>query len=148
MAQISLRWIAHRSPDYAQAVALRHRVLREPLGLEFTPEELDAEYDQLHLLAMDDAGQPVGCLSLMRTDERTMKMRQVAVAPEMQGQGLGRLLVNESERRASELGCDRIVLHARETATAFYLALGYAVIGEQFTEVGIPHFRMEKSLLV
>jgi predicted GNAT family N-acyltransferase len=39
-----------------------------------------------------------------------------------------------------------MVLHARETAVPFYLKLGYEVVGGQFEEVGIPHFKMEKKL--
>jgi predicted GNAT family N-acyltransferase len=39
-----------------------------------------------------------------------------------------------------------MTLHARDTAVPFYLNLGYACVGEPFTEVGIGHQEMEKAL--
>ena len=44
------------------------------------------------------------------------------------------------------LGGRLLTLHARETAVAFYLRLGYRVVGEPFVEVTIPHRTMEKLL--
>ena len=37
-----LREIAYDSPTYGEALGLRYRLLREPLGREWTPEELRA----------------------------------------------------------------------------------------------------------
>jgi predicted GNAT family N-acyltransferase len=37
-------------------------------------------------------------------------------------------------------------MHAREVAVGFYRKCGYAVQGEPFLEVTIPHFHMEKKL--
>ena len=73
-------------------------------------------------------------------------MRQVAVATEYQGQGVGGLLVDECERWSRKNGFTRIELNARETAVHFYDRLGYHVEAEPFVEVGIPHRRMFKNL--
>lgn len=40
----------------------------------------------------------------------------------------------------------QIVLAARHHAVGFYLKCGYAVEGEQYEMVGIPHFTMVKSI--
>jgi predicted GNAT family N-acyltransferase len=37
-------------------------------------------------------------------------------------------------------------MHARKTAMGFYEKLGYEKIGDEFTEVTIPHYKMEKRL--
>jgi predicted GNAT family N-acyltransferase len=37
-------------------------------------------------------------------------------------------------------------MHARTTAVGFYQKLGYARTGEEFTEVTIPQYIMEKGL--
>ena len=37
-------------------------------------------------------------------------------------------------------------MHARMTAVGFYAKLGYTRVGDGFTEVGIPHVKMEKRL--
>lgn len=134
------------TPEYDEAVHLRYEVLRKPLGLVFTPEQLAAEYSDHHLAAFTADGALVGYLNLTPVDEQTVKMRQVAVAPSLQGQGIGHALVEASETLARRLGFHRIVLHARETAVPFYLRAGYTIAGEQFEEVTIPHFKMEKEL--
>jgi predicted GNAT family N-acyltransferase len=72
------------------------------------------------------------------------KMRQVAVSPDRQGSGLGRELVLESEAWARRNGFAEIRLHARLNAVPFYERLGYHVEGDEFLEVGIPHFLMRK----
>lgn len=135
---------AHGSGLYREAVELRRRVLRLPLGLDFTPEELLAEADDHCLVALYEGGL-AGTLSLVEKLP-DVKMRQVAVEQGLQGKGIGRRLVAFSEEFARSLGAQRMVLHARETAVPFYLALGYARVGDRFEEVGIPHFRMEKEL--
>lgn len=139
-----LKWVPHGSDEYGCAVQLRREVLRLPLGLDFSDEELAAEWDQQHLVALLN-DEVVACLALAQLDA-ALKMRQVAVATEWQGSGFGRDLVVESERFARGRGVERVVLHARAHVVAFYEKLGYQVQGEEFMEVGIPHWSMHKSL--
>ena len=58
-------------------------------------------------------------------------MRQVAVVNDLQGQGIGKALVKYSEALAQRLGSCRMILHARETAVAFYERLGYRQCGDR-----------------
>lgn len=139
-------WISHASPAYALAVALRHEVLRIPLGLAFTVDQLASESDSHHLVALDEEGRILGCLMLTPHENGEIQMRQVAVKPEQQGTGLGRALVEEAERRAKALGCSRMMLHARDKAIGFYERLGYRREGDLFLEVGIVHQQMAKTL--
>jgi len=136
--------VEHGSAQYWETVDLRRRILRTPLGLIFTDEELAAESREHHLAAYDDLGL-AGCLVLVPYGEEA-KMRQVAVEPDRQGQGIGRVMVEEFERFARSAGYRRIVLNARDTAVPFYERLGYGIEGEMFEEVTIPHFRMVKNL--
>ena len=46
---MNFRSIDHGSPEYADGCALRHRVLRVPLGLSIYDEDLDAEQSDLHI---------------------------------------------------------------------------------------------------
>ena len=143
---ISIHQIEFATPEYDEAVGLRYEVLRRPLGLDFTTEQLAAEYAQLHLAAYDGAGHLVGYLNLTPIDEHTMQMRQVAVATGQQGRGVGVQLVQHSEWLAKQLGIKRFVLHARETAVPFYERRGYLVFGDPYEEVTLPHRNMEKNL--
>jgi ribosomal protein S18 acetylase RimI-like enzyme len=88
----------------------------------------------------------LGYLNLAHADDGDVKMRQVAVDPQAQGQGVGRALVEASEALARRLDYRRMVLHARETAVPFYERLGYDRVGERFEEVTLPHFKMVKAL--
>jgi predicted GNAT family N-acyltransferase len=134
------------TPEFDDAVRLRYAVLRKPLGMEYTAEQIAAEYDQYHLAAYADSGILVGYLNLTPYQNDQVKMRQVAVDPASQGSGVGKALVAASEAFAHRLGFRKMILHARETAVPFYLKVGYEIVGERFEEVTIPHFRMEKVL--
>ena len=133
------------SAAYSQEIELRRRVLRLPLGLDFSIEDLAGEKDDWHLVA-EESGRVVGCLVLTLVENGVMKMRQVAVDPEVQGQGIGTDMVRLSERVCSEAGIHKLILHARDTAVDFYLNLGYLIDGEPFEEVSLPHRRLYKFL--
>ncbi len=134
------------TPEFDEMLALRYKVLREPLDMDYTPEQIETEYDSHHLACYSSGWALLGCLTLLALDEKEVKMRQVAVAPEAQGRGVGRLLVEESELWARMKGFAKITMHARETAVPFYKKLHYHAVGDRFQEVGIPHFKMEKEL--
>lgn len=141
--QIAL--VAHGTPEYDALVALRHDVLRRPLGLAFTPEQIAAEDGSYHLGCYSEETL-VGCLVLLPLPGGRVQMRQVAVPEEWRGRGAGRLLVGRTEELARGLGFGAMVLHARESAVGFYETLGYQKQGACFSEVGLPHWEMTKAL--
>jgi predicted GNAT family N-acyltransferase len=134
------------TPEYDEEVKLRYDVLRKPLGLEFTEEQLAAEYSDTHLGVYNEMDELIGCLILTPKQDGVVKMRQVAVAANLQGQGVGKYMVKVSESIAKHQGFTRIELNARDTAIPFYEALGYISEGDVFYEVGIEHRFMFKDL--
>lgn len=124
-----------------QSIGLRYEVLRKPLGLFFSPAELSEEDHQIHV-AMVKGDRVLAVLLLKISEANVAKMRQVAVAASLQGQGLGKQLVKFSEEVCRQKKVSRIELHARKTAIPFYLSLGYEAEGPEFEEVGIPHQKM------
>lgn len=142
---IEIKEIEFDSPEYKDEVELRDKILREPLGLTFTAEQLKSEENEYHLGAYL-SGKLIGCLLLKPIDNSTVKMRQVAVDETIQGKGVGKKLVEFSEQFAFGKGYSEIILNARDTAVQFYLKMGYKVIGEMFIEVTIPHYKMQKTL--
>ena len=44
---MALKIIDHGSKEYLQMVQLRNDILRKPLGLKFTPEELEKEKEEI-----------------------------------------------------------------------------------------------------
>ena len=137
--------IAYGSPEHAAALVLREEILRRPLGLQFTQEQLLAERGDFHL-ACFLADRLVGCLVLTPAANNAVRMRQVAVAADGQRQGIGTRLVKQAESVAVAQGYRRMTAHARVTALGFYDKLGYATEGEPFIEAGIPHVHIFKSL--
>ena len=137
--------IEFRSDWQVAAVRLRDEVLRRPLGLVFDEDDLAKEKDDIHIAALAD-GEVVGCLVLSRVDDDVVQMRQVAVRGDFQRCGVGRNMVEYSERVAVENGYKKIMLHARDIAIAFYEKLGYGPVGDMFVEIGIVHQEMAKEI--
>jgi predicted GNAT family N-acyltransferase len=131
---------------YTLTVALRYDILRKPLGLHFTAEQLSIEDKEFHIAYIED-GKVLGCLILTPKENGIIKMRQVAVAENQQGKGIGKKMVIYSEIFSKEKGFTTMDLNARKTAIPFYLSMSYKVIGDEFEEVTIPHFRMVKELI-
>lgn len=143
--ELTCREIAFGSDLYRETVRLREEVLRRPLGLPWEASAFQAEEMSFHLgCFLGDT--LVACMILRPLDEQTLKMRQVAVAPAHQSQGIGSALLQFAEKFALDHGYRKIVANARETAIAFYRRHRYKVVGEMFLEVGIPHFFISKTL--
>lgn len=129
-----------------QALALRDKVLRQPLGLKFTEQELQKDVDDLHF-GLFNNGEIIACLTLVKSVDGKVKMRQMAVAAEWQRKGKGKELLLEAEKYCRMNKDILIYCHARKNAVPFYEALNYKIVSDEFTEVGIPHYVMEKSLV-
>jgi GNAT superfamily N-acetyltransferase len=120
--------------------------------LMVTCKEIDfgsANYENAvdhHLCALNPDGKLVACLIMTPVDGQEVKMRQFAVDQAYQQRGIGKGLVGFAEKWALERGFLKIALHARETAVPFYLHLDYAVEGDLFMEVTLPHRYMYKCL--
>jgi ribosomal protein S18 acetylase RimI-like enzyme len=142
---MALKIIDHGSREYQQMVQLRNDLLRRPLGLTFTPEELEKEKEEILIGAFEEE-KMLGCCMLIKQDPATVRLRQMAVLNNLQGKGIGRALMQFAENIARDRGFHKITMHARKTAVGFYEKLGYRVCGQEFEEVTIPHYVMEKPL--
>jgi N-acetylglutamate synthase-like GNAT family acetyltransferase len=142
---MALKIIDHGSIEYQQMVQLRNDILRKPLGLSFTPEELEKEKEEILIAAFEDE-KMLGCCMLIKQEPGVVRLRQMAVLNNLQGKGIGRALMQFAENIARDLGYKKISMHARKSAAGFYEKLGYQVSGEEFNEVTLPHYVMEKML--
>jgi ribosomal protein S18 acetylase RimI-like enzyme len=142
---MALKIIDHGSSEYHQMVKLRDTILRKPLGLSFTPEDLEKEKDNMLIGAFDDE-RMLGCCMLVEEQPDIVRLRQMAVLNDLQGKGIGRALMNFAENLARDRGYKIIRMHARDNAVGFYEKVGYRVKGDKFIEITIPHYVMEKDL--
>lgn len=143
---MALKIIDHGSPEYRQMVKLRDDILRKPLGLGFTQEELENEKDNMLIAAFEDE-EMLGCCMLVEEKPGTLRLRQMAVLNDLQGKGIGRALMNFAENLARDRGYQIMSMHARKNAVGFYEKMGYKVMSDEFEEVTIPHYVMEKKLV-
>ena len=142
---MALKQIDHGSKEYQQMIKLRNDILRQPLGLSFDSDELAREKEDILIGAFDD-DEMLGCCLLTKMDDKCLRLRQMAVQNNLQGKGIGASMMNFAETVARDKGYKKLVMHARKTVMGFYEKLGYKAVGDEFTEVTIPHFVMERSL--
>ena len=127
-------------------VELRKEILRQPLGLSFTEEELENEKNEI-LIAAFDEDEILGCCVLCKVDENIIRLRQMAVLDYVQRKGIGASIMTFAENIAIDKGYKTMIMHARNNAIGFYEKFGYKIKGNEFTEVNIPHHVMEKELI-
>ena len=142
---MALKIIDHGSKEYQQMIKLREDILRKPLGLGFDANELEEEKDNMLIGAFEDEDM-LGCCMLVEEKPGTVRLRQMAVLNDLQGKGIGRALMNFAENIARDHGYKILSMHARKNAIGFYEKMGYKVTGDEFIEITIPHYVMEKQL--
>jgi predicted GNAT family N-acyltransferase len=142
---LTFREISFGTEEYARECRLREEVLRRPLGLSLTDEDLSRERNQLHFGLFEPNGELVGCVVAVPLSQTDARIRQMAVTPSFQGKGLGRRIMVELEKALAARGFSHFVLDARTSAAGFYEKVGYTVVGDEFMEVTVPHVRMVKK---
>ena len=142
---MAIKVIDHGSDDYKQMIALRQLLLRKPLGLNFSDDELAEEESDI-LIGCFDEDKLEGCCLLTESAPNVLRLRQMAVLSGLQGKGVGRAILQFAENIVRDRGYKKMVMHARKTAIGFYEKLGYTIMSEEFIEVSIPHYLMEKNL--
>jgi N-acetylglutamate synthase-like GNAT family acetyltransferase len=124
---------------------LRNRVLRMPLGLHLSEQDVRDEEQQVHLVAMNGEGRVIGCV-LVAFSGNIAKVRQLAIEGAYRGRGIGAELMKRAEQAVLARNIRTVTLHGRATERGFFEKLGYTAASEVFTEVTIPHIAMQKDL--
>ncbi len=131
--------------DAGQTHDLRRQVLRDgrpEADVDFPGDRVPGAF---HLGVLDDAGAVVGVASLSpeptphRPGKRGVRLRGMAVDPRYRGTGAGSALLAAAVERARTAGHEVLWANARDTALAFYEQRGWAVVGEGFVHVDLPH---------
>ncbi len=144
--QVEINIITVKDAAYNDVWNLREEVLRKPLGLSLKNEDLSRDILNTIFSATID-NKIIGCVFLQPITENEIQLRAMAVYSDWQQHNIGKALVAAAEKYAINNGYRLIVLHARKVAMGFYEKMGYIHYGDEFIEVGIPHFMMKKDLL-
>jgi LPLT family lysophospholipid transporter-like MFS transporter len=109
------------------------------------PEDMEwDEHDEaaLHFLVVSADGSTVGCARLL-SDGRFGRM---AVLAAWRKKGAGRVLLQAVLSEAHTRGHAIIRLSAQTHAAAFYARYGFESEGDEYSEAGIPHVAMTKTI--
>lgn len=144
MPSITFKIIEHNSPEYRAAVSLREEILRKPLGLTFSQEELEREKNHVHIAGF--MGTEVIATAVLVPEEDIFKMQRVVVREVLQNKGMGSHMMTFCEEYARTHGFKEIYCYSRNSAVPFYLKNKYEPEGVYFNEDTIPHLKMWKVL--
>lgn len=132
--------------DWAHERARLSRVRRAVfIDEQGVPEAMEWDAEDavsLQLLALDGAGQPIGCARLLPDGH----IGRMAVLPAWRGRGVGRALLDAAIHAAQAGGHTLLKLSAQTHAAGFYARAGFVAMGEEYEEAGIPHVAMQKSV--
>jgi GNAT superfamily N-acetyltransferase len=90
----------------------------------------------------------IGTIAAMATD-RTLYIRSMAVVPDVQGQGIGKMLLEQAEKYGKTKGFKRLQLyttHFLHEAISLYNRFGFIDKGAEHDLKGTPLILMEKEL--
>ena len=122
-----------------EAVFIREQGV--PVELEW--DEFDA--DCIHLIAVDAAENAIGTARLLQQGENG-GIGRMAVLKEWRGKGVGDALMRHLMKEAAALEIQQLTLNAQAYAVGVYARFGFAAMGNQFLEAGIPHVKMALRL--
>eukprot|EP01055_Gregarina_sp_Pseudo9_P005583 Gregarina_sp_Pseudo_9__5582@NODE_754_length_2265_cov_9_788410_g710_i0_p4_GENE_NODE_754_length_2265_cov_9_788410_g710_i0NODE_754_length_2265_cov_9_788410_g710_i0_p4_ORF_typecomplete_len149_score24_22Acetyltransf_10/PF13673_7/2_7e23Acetyltransf_1/PF00583_25/2_5e20Acetyltransf_1/PF00583_25/8e02Acetyltransf_9/PF13527_7/3_5e14Acetyltransf_7/PF13508_7/3e13Acetyltransf_7/PF13508_7/4e03GNAT_acetyltran/PF12746_7/7_2e10Acetyltransf_4/PF13420_7/2_6e09FR47/PF08445_10/2_1e08NodA/PF02474_15/1_1e06Acetyltransf len=98
---------------------------------------VSSDAESTHFGVLDVEGRVVAVASLVpppANQKQAARIRKVAVLPEFQGRGLGKLLMTTVVSEARSRGLASCVLNARPEAENFYLKCGFHPVGEPFVD--------------
>lgn len=142
---MALKILDYGTPEYRQMVKMRDDILRKPLGLSFTEDELASEKNNLLIAAFED-DEMLGCCMIVEQNPERAQLRQMAVLNSLQGKGVGRALILFAENLARDHGYKTMFMHARKNTVSFFEKMGYKTCSNEFIKLTIPHIEMEKEL--
>ena len=129
---------------------VRAAVLRPGLPVDLARYEQDDLPTTVHLAALDDADEVVGCSTWSPEpwDGRPgWRLRGMATVESVRGQGVGALLVSAGLERGVAAGAEVAWCNARTGALGFYRRFGFEAVGEEFdVRYAGPHYRMWRPL--
>ncbi|MGE0568300.1 MAG: GNAT family N-acetyltransferase [Bacteroidia bacterium] len=132
--------------DLQKILALRYEILRQPWGQSFESSS-DGNEKESYNAFIEENNKAIACGRLQINDGNIGQIRFMAVSNQLQGKGLGNLILEALEKKAKELNLDRIELHARENALKFYENKGYQIKEKSHLLWDqIQHFLMVKEL--
>lgn len=119
------------------------KIVREEVFIQEQHVPVALEWDGLdeaatHLLALDHAGEAIGCARLVGDGS----IGRMAVLKPWRGRGVGRALLQKAVSLYRQQGIHAITLSAQVHAVPFYEKSGFKVCSAPYMDAGIAHVDM------
>ena len=116
---MKLKTITTGTPEYEAMIALRMKVLLDPIGIPRAYINPEKERNDI-LIGAYEEGKLIGCCILTHIDQNTLQLRLMAVDTALQQKGIGAAILAFAENIAKERGYKMLMMHARDTVVGFY----------------------------
>ena len=124
---------------------IRTKVFQEEQGVAAELEFDGWDDSVVHLLAYLN-NQAIATTRIRDIDANIAKIERVAVLPEYRRQGVGEQLMEAALKTIATSQKSQVIVHAQEYIKPLYQKFGFVVVGDRFSEAGIPHVKMLKQL--
>ncbi|WP_026376478.1 bifunctional GNAT family N-acetyltransferase/hotdog fold thioesterase [Aestuariibacter salexigens] len=125
----------------------RWEMLRKPWNYPPGSEKDEYETVSEHRTIIDSKGTVLACGRVHLNTSEEAQIRHIAVHPDQQGKGLGKMIVNALEAVAREQGAVRTVTNSRELSIPFFQSCGYEIEKQAPNELGeLKRQQMVKQL--
>lgn len=122
--------------DWQRYYHFRWQMLRKPWNYPEGSEKDEYESVSQHRTIVNNQGEVVACGRVHLNTSEEAQIRHIAVSAQVQGQGLGKMILNALESVAKEQGAIRLVTNSRETSIDFFQACGFEIEKEAPNELG------------
>ena len=119
----------------------RWEMLRKPWNHPLGSEKDEYEQVAEHRMVVNSKGEIIAVGRVHMNMSEEAQIRHIAVAPEHQGKGLGKLIYSSLEEVARTQGAKRLVTNSRKLSIDFFTACGFEI------EKGSSYWRVENSAM-
>lgn len=150
MTDHRIETVTHDWDRFPELLALSFDVLYRQFGVSEDADWYHPAHGSEFAIALDADNRLLGSARLLPAPgDAERQVRQVAVAHDAHGRGIGRELMLSLEQIARREDAAELWLNARSLAFGFYQRLGFEFDGEEFVSelTGIPHRLMRKRLI-
>ncbi|AYG00072.1 GNAT family N-acetyltransferase [Lactococcus allomyrinae] len=133
--------IKYRRADeahYAETLALRDKILRQPFGVTIYDENLDYEVENIFLGAFEN-DELIGTVNYFEKTSKTAQLCAFAVKSDRQKSGVGSQLVQALFTDLLAQNFEKCIVEARGTAVGFYKKMGFVLTSSAFKNERLGH---------
>jgi predicted GNAT family N-acyltransferase len=125
-----------------QLVQIRTEVFIHEQHVPVYIEWDEFDEDAIHLLALDEKNQPVGCARILKHG----RVGRMAVIKSWRGTGLGKLILDKAIEICRRLNMPKINISSQTHAIKFYEKAGFVITSEAYIDANIWHVDMVLTL--